>query len=196
MTKVQTKQKILRTGAGLIHSRGFKNTGIKDILDSSGVPKGSFYFYFKSKEDFGVALIDYYIDFISLMMKKYMEDKNLEPVERLMRFFEDGSRYYQKTNFTCGCPIGNLSQEMSDLNEPMRTRLKAAYLKMRSDLVMCLKEAQSKKQIDDALDAENLGVFILNSWEGALIDMKVSKSIKPLEIFIKMVFEGILSTGD
>lgn len=193
MAKENTKQTILKNGAKLIHAKGFVNTGIQQILHASGVPKGSFYFYFKSKEDFGSALVDHFCEFIISWLEKYTKDKSLLPLGRLERFFDDSCLFYEQANFTCGCPIGNLSQEMSDLSEPFRKKLGDAYARMRLVIKHCIVEAQEQGSIDSKLNAEDLAIFILNAWEGALIDMKVSKSIKPLTVFKKIMFERILT---
>ncbi len=188
MARKDTRQLILNNGAKLVHARGFVNTGIQEILDASSVPRGSFYFYFKSKEDFGQALVDHYSEFISSMFSKYLEDTGRAPMERLRRFFEDSCKFYAGTRFSSGCPIGNLSQEMSDLSEPLREKLKEAYLKMKAAIQTCIEEAKKQDQIDRSLDPGNLATFILNGWEGALIDMKLSKSVEPLVVFKDMLF--------
>jgi TetR/AcrR family transcriptional repressor of nem operon len=192
MTREDTKQRILNNGAKLVHSKGFVNTGIQEILDASSVPKGSFYFYFKSKDDFGQALVGHYSKFISALFEKYLGDTNHPPLERLQRFFEDSCKFYAGANFSSGCPIGNLSQEMSDLSDPLREKLNEAYSNMKSAIHACIAEAQNQGQIDRNLDAGNCATFILNGWEGALIDMKLSKSITPLVVFKDMVFNCFL----
>ncbi|MGP8153502.1 MAG: TetR family transcriptional regulator C-terminal domain-containing protein [Smithella sp.] len=194
MAKEATRQAIIQKGAKLIHSKGFVNTGIQEIITAAGVPKGSFYFYFKSKDDFGEAVIDYFCDFVVSWFEKYSEDHTLPPLTRLERFFDDSNLFYEKIGFTCGCPIGNLSQEMSDLSEPMRSKLSDAYGHIRSIIKNCIAEASEQGAVKSKEDAEELAVFVLNGWEGALIDMKVSKSIRPLVIFKKMLFEKILTT--
>lgn len=193
MAKETTRQAIIQNGAKLIHARGFVNTGIQEIITAADVPKGSFYFYFKSKDDFGAAVVDHFCDFVISWIEKYSEDRTFLPLVRLGRFFDDSSLFYEKIGFTCGCPIGNLSQEMSDLSEPMRGKLSDAYDSMRSVIKNCVMEAAEQGAIKPNQDAEELAVFILNGWEGALIDMKVSKSIRPLTIFKKLLFEKILT---
>ncbi len=191
MTKKDTRQIILKNGAKLVHSQGFVNTGIQEILDVSAVPKGSFYFYFKSKEDFGKALVDHYSKSLSAKFDTYLKDTNRTPLDRIKCFFEDSCKFYSSTSFSRGCPIGNLSQEMSDLSEPLRKKLKEAYSKLKSALQTCLIEAQEQEQIDRSLDAAKLATFILNGWEGALLDMKLSKSVTPLVVFKDMLFDFI-----
>lgn len=191
MPKQDTRQLILQNGARIIHSKGFVNTGIKDILDASGVPKGSFYFYFKSKEDFGQALVDYYAEIMSGMFSAYMTDASRTPLERLDHFFTESAKFYEHNNFAGGCPIGNMSQEMSTLSEPIRQKLQAAFSRIRSVMRQCITDAKELGQINKDLDPEALAVFILNGFEGALIDMKVSKSTRPLEIFKNMLLDFI-----
>ena len=193
MAKEATRQAIIQKGAKLIHSRGFVNTGIQEIITAAGVPKGSFYFYFKNKDDFGAGVIDHFSDLVISWFEKYSEDHALPPLARLERFFDDSNHFYEKIGFTCGCPIGNLSQEMSDLSEPMRNKLSEAYGRIRLIMKNCIVEAKEQGAISSKEDAEELAVFVLNGWEGALIDMKVSKSIRPLIIFKKVLFEKILT---
>ncbi|HQQ50769.1 MAG TPA: TetR family transcriptional regulator C-terminal domain-containing protein [Spirochaetota bacterium] len=193
MNANKTQQLLLKSGAELVYAKGFNNTGIQEILQCAGVPKGSFYFYFKSKEEFGMALIEYYTDMMCSMLRNYLTDASHSPIERIKRFFEGSARYYEQHQFEGGCPIGNLSQEMSCLSEPMRVKLLSALRSMHSVIQQCIKEGQDAGQIDSSLDAGALAVFVFNAWEGSLIDMKVSKSVHPLEICKRMVLDFIQS---
>jgi len=193
MSKEETRQLILNNGARLVHTKGFMNTGIQEILDESSVPKGSFYFYFRSKEDFGRALVDHYDTFISAMFDKYLQDTSHTPLERLRRFFDDSCKFYESNNFSSGCPIGNLSQEMSDISVPIREKLHETYSKMKAALQACIEEARDQGEIAGSMEPRMLATFMLNGWEGALIDMKLSKSIAPLVIFKDMLFGCVLN---
>lgn len=193
MARDATRKVILKEGAKLIHAKGFVNTGLQEILTAARVPKGSFYFYFKSKDDFGGALVDHFCEHVTLWIARYMEDTTVAPLARLERFFDDSCRLYEQAGFSGGCPIGNLSQEVSDLSDSMRSRLSDAYGRMRALIRGCVADAQKKGNISRKQDADELAVFILNGWEGALIDMKVSKSTEPLVIFKKILFEMILT---
>lgn len=170
-----------------MHSRGFVNTGLKEILEAAGVPKGSFYFYFKSKEDFGQALVEHLSEFVSAFLNRHLDNRSLPPLDRLMGFFDASCALYEKNGFRGGCPIGNLSLEMSDLSEPMRVKLAGALSKMRTAIRKCLAESQERGELDKKWDPGDLALFMLNAWEGALIDMKVSKSMAPLRICRRML---------
>jgi len=79
MARTNTREEIIRKGAELIHAQGFNATGLKQILQVAGIPKGSFYFYFKSKEDFGLAIIDYFNAIINGIFTRYLSDKKHHP---------------------------------------------------------------------------------------------------------------------
>jgi TetR/AcrR family transcriptional repressor of nem operon len=103
MAKQQiTKEKILTVGAEIIHRKGFNNTGIQEILKAAEVPKGSFYFYFKSKEDFGLNLIDFFGNILFAKSDEYLNDSRGTPIERLRRFFNEFLTYFQENDFKGG----------------------------------------------------------------------------------------------
>jgi TetR/AcrR family transcriptional repressor of nem operon len=80
--KKNTKNRILEVGAEIIHLKGFNHAGIQEILDAAGVPKGSFYNYFKSKEDFGLQVIDYFVNHFTLLTSDTIGDRSLSPLAR------------------------------------------------------------------------------------------------------------------
>lgn len=191
MAKENTRLAIIREGASLIHSKGYNNTGLSDILTSAGVPKGSFYFYFKSKDDFGLAVIDYYWAFIERMAKLYLDGSGT-PLQRLERFIDAYEDIFEKMELSCGCPIGNLMQEMSDLSEVFRKKVGDVYSRMAAALGRCLQESKEIGEIPADLDPAQAAQFILNSWEGAIMHMKLTKNKEPLKVFKRVVFERIL----
>ena len=82
-----TRQHILDIGGRIIHHKGYAATGLQEILSAAGVPKGSFYFYFKSKEEFGLALVDHYRAWLAEETGPILRDETLPPLARLARFF-------------------------------------------------------------------------------------------------------------
>jgi len=192
MSKETTRATIIREGARLIHRKGYNATGLSDILTAARVPKGSFYFYFKSKEDFGLAVIDHYAEAIAAMGSSYLGDINRPPMQRLAAFMDGFTDVFAKMDFTCGCPIGNLMQEMSDLNEAFRERVGRVYALMVEAIAQCLAEAKEQGDIPEDLDAAQTAQFILNSWEGAIMHMKLVKDDTPLTLCKRMVFDHIL----
>lgn len=192
MAKDTTKLSIIKHGARLVHAKGYNNTGLSDILRSAGVPKGSFYFYFKNKDDFGLAIIDHYWEFIAGMGETYLGDTSKPPLERLSNFMDAYQDLFEKMRLRCGCPIGNLMQEMSDLSDAFRKKINTIYSNMKALLQQCLAEAQERGDISVDIDPARTAQFILNSWEGAIMHMKLVKDSEPLTVFKQMVFERIL----
>lgn len=195
MAKAEVKEQILQGGADIIHLKGFHNTGINEILESAGVPKGSFYFYFKNKEDFGLQLIEYLSPHFSNNAKKHIQSPEKLYLKKMSSFFDEFEIFYEKQSCKMGCPIGNLAQEMGDLNENFRKKLDEVMESMRRAVFDFLKGAQDNEEISPDLDIVEVSEFIINSWEGALLRMKVRGDISPLQNFKKIVFDSILDSS-
>lgn len=190
--KQDTRIAILDAAAPLIHSQGFHKTGLKEILDAAGVPKGSFYFYFKSKDDFGLALVDHLAQLSRERSGPIFQDFTLPPIERLSRFFTVLRQKLQSLDYERGCPIGNLAQEMSDLSPGMREHLKKAMAAFCAAVASVLQEAVERGELANDLDPAETAAFIFDAWEGALLRMKTEKSPAPLERFHSFVFNRLL----
>jgi len=189
MSKQNTKEKILEHAAQIMRRKGFNNTGIQEILQSAGVPKGSFYFYFKSKDDLGLALIDYYAQNLPALSLTSPETPALQ---RLKEFFEARRVSCNQEEGRSGCPIGNLTQEMGILSEDFQAKLREVFKRIKGAICECLEQAQKQGETKLPLDPEETADFILNSWEGALLRMKAEGNTEPLLLFEKMVFDRLL----
>lgn len=192
MGKEITKRSIIKHGARLVHAKGYNNTGLSDILRAAKVPKGSFYFYFRNKDEFGLALVDYYWEFIQAMGETYLTNQDAPPLERLEGFIDAYQKVFEGMNHNCGCPIGNLMQEMSDLSDDFREKVGNVYDRMQGFMAQLLEEARDRGDIPVGIDPARTAQFIMNSWEGAIMHMKLVKNSEPLKVFKQMVFERIL----
>lgn len=191
-SKETTKAALLKSGRRIIVEKGYNHTGIQEILQDVGVPKGSFYHFFSSKEEFGLAIIDYDADIHARVVEQYFGDTTLSPLNRIKKYFEDKLLEFQSLHYREGCLFGNLSQEMADQNERFRTRLQEVLTQWHDRFAQCLQEAQAAGEISAHWEAQELAEYCLNSWEGALLQMKVTKSDKPLKAFINVTFETVL----
>ncbi|MBF0541052.1 MAG: TetR family transcriptional regulator C-terminal domain-containing protein [Nitrospirae bacterium] len=196
MTSIETKQLLIETGARLFHQNGYNNTGIAEILSASGIPKGSFYFHFKSKEDFALTVIDHYSQFLKGWFDQYAEDTNKSPLTRLRNFLESFIVFYEGSGCRLGCPIGNFALEMSDLSEPIRKKINSVLLLIRDSIETIIKDAKSMGEIPMEINTLDIADFIMSSWEGALLVMKSGKSTEPLKRFINILFTYILTTNN
>ena len=190
--KMEVRERILADGADLVHRKGFNNTGIQEILKATGVPKGSFYFYFKNKEEFGLSLIDYYGQLFAQIGGKVLMEKSISPMQRLKTFFASFHGYFEEQGFSRGCPIGNLAQEMGDLSPAFAAKLTDSIDSMASIFSKVLHEAKDTGEVRSDLNPEDTGYFMVAAWHGALVRMKVTKSREPLDLFERMIFQTIL----
>ncbi|MCL3779380.1 TetR family transcriptional regulator [Prolixibacteraceae bacterium JC049] len=190
--KTDTKQKILEVGARIIHQKGYSATGIQEVLNEAGVPKGSFYFYFKNKEDFGLQVLDCFFNFFKSNLLQFVLDESKPHIKRIELFLTEFLHFFTNGDFKGGCPIGNLSLELADINENFRTHLKHIMDESSLLLAQQIKLAQEKNEINNLSDAKDLADFIFFSWEGMIMQMKVTQDTTPLERFNKYIFHQLL----
>ena len=187
-----TKNRLIEVGAEIMHLKGFNHTGIKEILEAVQVPKGSFYNYFESKEDFGLQVIDYFVGYMSQVAGEVMADHSVPPLQRIRRLLNVFIELFKSRDYGYGCPIGNLAQEMGDLSPAFREKLKYALDSLAKIYADALVLAQEEGEIPGDLDIQETARFIVSSWHGALIHMKVAKNSEPLENHIKFIFDHVL----
>ena len=192
MGKDETRAKLLAAGEAAFWEKGFHNTGIQEILAAAGVPKGSFYYYFKSKEDFGIQVVEAHARAYDNRIDPILEDPSMPPLARLRGVFEFLIADFTSRDLRYGCLIGNLSQEMADQSDAFRVCLDEIMAGWHRAFTTCLQEAQETGQLCKSLDAEKFANFCLDSWEGAMLRAKLSKSAAPLEDFVSIVFEVLL----
>ena len=192
MSKETTKAILLETGRRVFLEKGYNHSGIEAILQASGVPKGSFYYYFSSKEDFGLQVLDRFADDIRANFERCLGDASLSPLDRLRRYFEEVCVRLESKQCRNGCLIGNLSQEMADQSEAFRDRLVKIFDEMRDRYAECLLIAQEAGEIAPDLDTRHLAEFCLSSWQGAVLRAKASRSVAPIRIFIDILFGHVL----
>lgn len=193
MDKKDTRTEIIRIGTELIARQGYNATGIEMVLKEAGVPKGSFYHYFKSKEEFGLAVMDVFANYYSQRMTALLQDATIPPLGRIRTLLEGSLERFNRNQCTKGCLIGNLGQEMADQNERFRARLDEIFAGWKQLFAACLHEAQQTGALRADCECDVMASFILSGWEGAILRAKVMKSPQPLHDFIQILFAQALS---
>jgi len=200
MGKEKTKELLLEAGKKTFLGKGYNNSGIESIVQEAGVPKGSFYYYFASKEDFGLKVLDRFAECIGERQERILADQSVPPLDRLRNYCEEVSEILGSDECRKGCLVGNLSQEMADQSELFRARLEEIFESWVDRYAACLKEAQDDGEVSTDLDVRELAEFWLNSWQGAILRAKTMRSITPLQTFLAVMFGNILqaqpSSGD
>ncbi|HPE59997.1 MAG TPA: TetR/AcrR family transcriptional regulator [Thiolinea sp.] len=182
---------MLRAGLEILTEKGFAATGIDEILSRVGVPKGSFYYYFESKEAFGLQLIERYGQFFAKKLDRHLKNTGLSPLNRLHAFVDDALAGMSRHGYRRGCLIGNLGQEMGALPESFRDRLKDTFEDWQDRFAGCLIEAQSVGELTDKAEPNQLAAFFWIGWEGAVLRAKLEQSAKPLELFASYFFASL-----
>ncbi|MGR3318409.1 MAG: TetR family transcriptional regulator C-terminal domain-containing protein [Candidatus Anammoxibacter sp.] len=191
--KRDKKIAIIQKSIKIMHLKGYNATGVQELVDAAGIPKGSFYNYFKSKEDFAIEALKYFAGRFQGIFEQNLNDKSISPIKRLDKLFNELIEWFtDEFKFKSGCFAGNLCQEMGDVNRPIGKAVENLFAGTCGLLKDCLQEAQETGEIDRSIDSGKIAEAIWNSWEGALMRMKTSKNAKPLENFKYMVFKVLL----
>lgn len=186
-----THEALLRCGMEVLSEQGFAATGIDSVLKRINVPKGSFYHYFNSKEAFGQAVLDRYASRFARKLNLLLLNEADPPLQRIRNFVEDAKEGMAKYEFRRGCLVGNLGQEIMALPESFRLALEHTLIDWQERLACCLREAASQGQIDSDSDCDSLAAFFWIGWEGAVLRSKLSRDVRPLEIFSEGFFAAI-----
>ena len=190
--RTRKREDLIRAGRDLIVRKGFNATGLNDILTTAGVPKGSFYYYFESKEDFGLAVIDASAQDYQHKIAATLGNEQLPPLTRLYGYFQHGIAEMETSGCEEGCLFGNLAQEMSAQNSVFRDRLNTLFADWETRLTHCLEAAYNAEAIALTPTPE-LSRFILSGWQGAMLRAKLAGSTQPLHTFIQIIFEQVLN---
>jgi TetR/AcrR family transcriptional repressor of nem operon len=190
MTKPNFRDQILTAGLEALHSRGFNATSVQDITEAAGVPKGSFYNHFASKEDLGAAVVEQYT-LRTAKRRAILADVRLAPMARIRSYFE-AMVALPKYPGAPGCLLGNFGAELSNQSPAIRERVSAAFEDWSLTLARVIEEAQSAGDLKTDIPAKATAAFLIDAWEGAVLRAKVEQSRAPLEAFLEMTFARIL----
>ncbi|MEU0096046.1 TetR/AcrR family transcriptional regulator [Kribbella sp. NPDC006257] len=189
MARRSMREEIVGAGLAQFHERGFNAAAVKDITDRAGVPKGSFYNHFESKEALAlVALERYGVE----MRLTDLADESVEPVARIRRHFEFLRDGVINSELTKGCLLGNFGTEIIDHSETIRTGVRDGFTVWTELLSKAIAAGQQAGAIRQELDAGKTARYLLSAWEGTLIQARAFKSADVFDSFFDLTFEAIL----
>jgi TetR/AcrR family transcriptional repressor of nem operon len=170
-----TKEQILDAAIRLVHLRGFNNTSVDDILKECGVGKGNFYYYFKSKDELGFAILERSLERFTRELIEKSFDPTKGPWQQLDDFLSSLVRRAREHDGSRGCILGNLAIEMSDIHEEFRRRLDNAFGALRSHIEESLTRARAQGTLRGDADICRLAHFVVAGFEGAFMMGKLHK---------------------
>lgn len=188
----QTRKMLLDHGLEAFIVKGYNGTGLKEILDEAGVPKGSFYNYFESKEQFGAEVIRHYAAKQQAQADTVLNDSSVEAPDAIKSFFQLGIEGNEEGERREGCLVGNLGAELGETSEPCRQAMAQALGAMEQKLSRVILRGQKDGSIRKDVKAEELAGLLLNAWQGMLIRMKIERSCEPLRKFQSLMVDSVL----
>ncbi|MBR0719271.1 TetR/AcrR family transcriptional regulator [Bradyrhizobium liaoningense] len=191
MPKASLRDSILDAGLKAMFRTGYNGTSVRDITAAASAPQGSFTNHFRSKEAFASEVLDRYFDHTKGLVAEALQDTSLTHRQRLRRYLDIITGRLEGEGFSRGCLIGDLSLEASGSSELLRTRLAAIFAEWRAPFAACIAEAQKAGEIASEFAAEDLADFLLASWQGAILRMKVDRSPAALDRFKTIAFQTV-----
>ncbi|RDH75655.1 TetR family transcriptional regulator [Mycolicibacterium moriokaense] len=186
------RRRLLEAALELVHTHGFAASGVKDITDKAGVPKGSFYAYFPSKEALAAAILEHYWADIEARILPILSTSG--PVrERITRFFHALADEHEASDFLLGCLVGNLSLELGGSSELVRAELIGILDRWDAALAECVRSAQGEAgEVVSDVDAAQLAARLIEAWEGAALRGKVTRTRAPYARFETVTIPALL----
>jgi len=195
VTKPSIRENLLNAGLKVMFQAGYTGATVRDVCVAADAPLGSFTNHFRSKEAFAEEVLNRYFAHLKELVVEVLGDQSLTPRMRLKRYLDIISGVLADDKWSRGCLIGDFSLETSQ-SQLLRGKLEAIFQEWRTPFAACITEAQTAGEIDSTFDAVELAEFLLSSWEGAILRMKVERGPAPLDRFKNIVFQTVLSKSD
>lgn len=192
MARGRHRDRLLEEGMCLLARNGFAATGVQEIAAASGVPKGSFYNYFASKDAFAAEVLERYGAGACGALERAFAASPGGPLAQLREVLASSGREAAAGDFAGGCIAGRLAQELAGEHPEFRGPLAAVFGGIRDQLTRQLVRAQSVGELDPSLAAESLADFVLSIWQGAMLRAKALGRVDPLDLALEVLFSRVL----
>jgi TetR/AcrR family transcriptional repressor of nem operon len=186
VTRRPTRDSLIQAAALLFHERGYHATGVQDIVSEAGVPKGTFYNYFESKEALAIAASDvFYGRLLSLLVL----EASTSPSRRLRQFFHTILKELQRFDYRRGCLVGNFASEITDATPVLKKRVAEHLDEATRRISIVIEQGQKAGDIRADIPSMDLARFMLNSLYGAIVRSKTETTDRPMKLFLRFAFE-------
>ena len=180
-----TRDTILDAAYQEIYRHGFQASSLSNILSKTGLTKGALYYHFPTKSDLGLAVIDEVVrDGLDAMVFAPLRE-SAEPFETLLEIIRHKGQKAEIESVTLGCPLNNLMQEMSPLDNNFKKQLNAILMMWQVVVADALTRAQKQGQVRNDIDCHSAALFIVSSWEGCAGVAKNLQSVKDFRLCMK-----------
>lgn len=191
---ISTKERILNAAEELMLAKSFHSVGLNEILSAVRVPKGSFYHYFESKEQFGVELIRHYVSEHTARLKKLFATPNTSALEKFVDYWAAAIGWVAEGECQQCCLVAKLGLEVTSFSEAMRKVLADGLQALRTIYEQAIREGQRDGSIRPDLDPSETAGIIQDTWQGAMQRMQAEKSVQPLRGAARFLHGWLKST--
>ena len=180
----------------VFHSRGFNGSGVQDIVNAAGVPKGSFYNHFESKEALGVAVVHAYTESVSAFVAQAgasgIIDGPGSPLQRVRAYFEAVIEQNVSCGVRKGCLLGNFATELAPHSTEITEAVIQALDAWSAAVAVALGQARDAGELPAGTDVAALARYLVDGYEGAAVRAKVVDDRAPMDEFIRTTFDFLL----
>ena len=180
-----TRQRLVDAARELFLERGYEAVGVAEILKKSGVNSGSLYYFFKTKEELLLAVLDWYLANLHPEVIDPARQRTSDPIEQVFAVMEGYRQLLTMTECRIGCPIGNLALEMSEKSEAVRAKIAENFANWRNAVRDMLVAA--KERLPAGIDCDALATFCLTVMEGGMMQARAHRSLAPFEHSIALL---------
>ncbi len=194
--RTQTRDRLVDVARQLFHRNGYRATGIAEILRKAEVNSGSLYYFFPSKEDLLIAVLEHYKELLRPRIIDPAFERVSDPLERIFAVLDGYRRQLIASGCKEGCPIGNLALEMSDEHPRIRELVAENFIGWRRSIQDCLDKLSTRLPQDT--DRTALAAFVLTVMEGGVMQARAHESLEPYESVVEILrdyFHRLLADG-
>lgn len=185
----EVRDHIVGVGQRIMAGKGFSAVGLNEILTAAGVPKGSFYYYFASKDAFGVALLEKYFKDYLAELDASLQQADLSMAEGLVRYFDKWRSNQLLSDCQGKCLVVKLGAEVADLSEPMRLALKEGTAGIVARLAAAIERGVAEGSLSVSSQAGPLAESLYQLWLGASVMAKITRDAAPFEAAMRSTKE-------
>ena len=186
---IDTREQLLRQGMAMLLRHGYHDLGVAALLQATQTAKGSFYHYFKSKEEFGLQAIDLYMEEVHAGLDMCLGDARRTPLNRVRHFFEMSEQKYRSEGYL-GCLLGGLGQELSGVSDAFRRKVEECFASIGARIARCLQLAVKAGELPKKTDTHKLATLLVNCWEGAALRSRLLRDPAPLREMLDFYFDA------
>ena len=197
MPRASVRDLLIESALDVFHTRGFNGSSVQDIVDAAGVPKGSFYNHFASKEALGIEVVRAYSRLVGAYVAEAGADDIFSgegtPLERIRRYFEAVIEQNVSCGVRKGCLLGNFATELAPHSTEIASAVTEALDNWSAAVSQALEQAQEAGQLARSVDVGALGRYLVDGYEGAATRAKLIGDRAPMDEFIRTTFDYVLA---